>query len=119
MVRSFDGAYAIEATCHAPSRHGVYSEIYRVLKPGATFAMYEWCLTPQYDASNALHRRIKKQIEEGDGLPDMARTTEIDAAVSGTYLAFPLFVCVVRAANCWHAVELQYFLNSLIVNLRT
>lgn len=84
VVRSFDGAYAIEATCHAPSRHGVYSEIYRVLKPGASFAMYEWCLTPKYDASNALHRRIKKQIEEGDGLPDMARTTEIDAAVSGT-----------------------------------
>jgi hypothetical protein len=44
---------------------------------------YEWCLTDDYDSTNALHRKVKKQIEEGDGLPDMARTTEIDAAVTG------------------------------------
>jgi 2-polyprenyl-3-methyl-5-hydroxy-6-metoxy-1,4-benzoquinol methylase len=31
---SFDGVYAIEATCHAPRRQGVYGEIFRVLKPG-------------------------------------------------------------------------------------
>ena len=38
----FDGVYAIEATCHAPRREGVYSEIFRVLKPGQVFACYEW-----------------------------------------------------------------------------
>ncbi len=68
----FDGAYAIEATCHAPRREDVYGEIFRVLKPGRYFACYEWCLTPLYDANNELHRLIKKKIEEGDGLPDMA-----------------------------------------------
>lgn len=68
----FDGVYAIEATCHAPEREGVYNEIYRVLKPGQIFACYEWCLTPKYDKENAFHRKIKKKIEEGDGLPDMA-----------------------------------------------
>mmetsp|Transcript_18951 Transcript_18951/g.26748 ORF Transcript_18951/g.26748 Transcript_18951/m.26748 type:complete len:366 (+) Transcript_18951:303-1400(+) len=47
---SFDAAYAIEATCHAPDRVGCYSEIYRVLKPGAIFACYEWCLTDRYNA---------------------------------------------------------------------
>lgn len=45
------------------SREGVYGEIYRVLKPGAVFACYEWCLTDKYDASNEKHRLIKKQIE--------------------------------------------------------
>jgi sterol 24-C-methyltransferase len=35
---SYDGIYAIEATCHAPDKVGIYSEIYRVLKPGAYFA---------------------------------------------------------------------------------
>lgn len=44
-------------------REGVYSEIYRVLKPGSVFACYEWCLTDKYDASNEKHRLIKKQIE--------------------------------------------------------
>ena len=42
---SFDGVYAIEATCHAPDRTKVFAEIYRVLKPGQMFACYEWCLT--------------------------------------------------------------------------
>ena len=32
--QSYDAAYAVEATCHAPDRVGVYSEIARVLKPG-------------------------------------------------------------------------------------
>jgi sterol 24-C-methyltransferase len=39
---SFDAAYAMEATVHAPSLEGVYSEIFRVLKPGGTFGVYEW-----------------------------------------------------------------------------
>jgi ubiquinone/menaquinone biosynthesis C-methylase UbiE len=33
-ANSFDGVYAIEATCHAPRREDVYGEIFRVLKPG-------------------------------------------------------------------------------------
>mmetsp|Transcript_33954 Transcript_33954/g.44802 ORF Transcript_33954/g.44802 Transcript_33954/m.44802 type:complete len:423 (-) Transcript_33954:442-1710(-) len=78
---SFDGVYAIEATCHAPDRLGVYGEIMRVLKPGATFACYEWCLTDKYDAKNVHHRKIKKAIEEGDGLPDMIPTWEVDEAL--------------------------------------
>lgn len=71
---TFDAAYAIEATCHAPDRVGCYSEIYRVLKPGSIFACYEWCLTDKYDPNNEEHVLIKKQIEEGDGLPDIATT---------------------------------------------
>lgn len=38
---SFDAVYAIEATVHAPSLAGVYTEIFRVLKPGGTFGVYE------------------------------------------------------------------------------
>jgi len=72
---SFDAVYAIEATCHAPERDGVYSEIFRVLKPGGIFATYEWCLTDKYDKNNEVHRKIKKDIEVGDGLPDMVHTS--------------------------------------------
>ena len=38
---SFDAVYAIEATVHAPSLEGIYSEIFRVLKPGGTFALVD------------------------------------------------------------------------------
>lgn len=72
---SFDAVYAIESTCHAPDRKKVYSEILRVLKPGGVFACYEWCLTDKYDAENAEHRQTKRDIEVGDGLPDLVHTS--------------------------------------------
>ena len=92
----FDGAYAIEATCHAdkvnilvqsciphccPKLHDltnigigvqlqdVYLEIYRVLKPGTYFASYEWVSTKEYDAKNRDHVRIMDEINYGNGLP--------------------------------------------------
>merc|ERR1711966_221969 len=78
---SFDAVYAIEATCHAPDRVGVYSEIHRVLKPGGVFATYEWCLTDKFEADNVEHCKIKKAIEVGDGLPDMCHTSVCSKAL--------------------------------------
>ncbi|KAK9169837.1 hypothetical protein Syun_001977 [Stephania yunnanensis] len=72
---SFDGIYAIEATCHAPDAVGCYKEIYRVLKPGQHFAAYEWCMTDSFDPKNQEHQKIKAEVELGDGLPDI-RTTK-------------------------------------------
>lgn len=68
---TFDKVYAIEATCHAPKLEGVYGEIYRVLKPGGTFAVYEWVMSDRYDESNPEHRKIAYEIEVGDGIPKM------------------------------------------------
>lgn len=60
---SYDAAYAIEATCHAPDLVGVYKEMLRVVKPGGRVALYEWCMTDKYDASNPTHKRISLGIE--------------------------------------------------------
>ena len=73
---SFDAAYQIEATCHAPDIRGVYAEIFRILKPGGRFASYEWCLTDKYDEGNAEHRQCKHDILLGNGLPDLRGTRE-------------------------------------------
>jgi len=78
----FDAIYQIEATAHAPDKVACYSELYRVLKPGGVFASYEWCLTKKYDPDNAEHVKIKKGIEEGDGLPDIATTDEVVIALT-------------------------------------
>jgi len=80
-ANSFDGVYAIEATCHAPDRRKVYSQIMKVLKPGGMFACYEWCLTDKYQPDNADHRWMKKKVEEGDGLPDIAYTWDCKGAL--------------------------------------
>ncbi|KAK4688218.1 sterol 24-C-methyltransferase, partial [Tremellales sp. Uapishka_1] len=68
---SFDAVYAIEATCHAPTFEGIYGEIYKCLKPGGLFGVYEWCMTDAWDASNPEHKRIQHGIEIGDGIPEM------------------------------------------------
>lgn len=72
---TFDAVYAVEATVHAPECEDVYGEVFKVLKPGGTFGLYEWCLTPKYDHDNPEHRRIRHDIELGDAIPEL-RTIE-------------------------------------------
>jgi len=78
---SFDAVYAIEATVHAPSLEGVYSQIFRVLKPGGVFGVYEWLMTDKYDNDNARHREIRLGIEQGDGISNMVKISEGIAAI--------------------------------------
>jgi sterol 24-C-methyltransferase len=79
---TFDAAYAIEATVHAPDHSRLYGEFYRVLKAGARFASYEWCLTGCYDPKNPKHQQIKKAIEKGAGLPDIPCMGEVRDALT-------------------------------------
>ena len=60
---SFDAVYAIEATCHSHSREKVYGEMFRVLKPGGMFGVYEWSMTDKYDPCNLEHKQVKEGIE--------------------------------------------------------
>ena len=78
---SFDAVYAIEATVHAPSLEGVYSQIFRVLKPGGVFGVYEWLMTENYDNGNAEHREIRLGIEQGDGISNMVKIHEALTAI--------------------------------------
>ena len=75
--QSFDAAYHIEAIAHAPDKTTAYAEIFRVLRPGATFAGFDWCMTPLYDDDNPEHREIKQRIEYGNALPQIASFTDV------------------------------------------
>ena len=73
----YDAAFAIESMPHAPDKTAAFREILRVLRPGACFAGYDWCLTENFDPGNAEHLRIKNDIMVGDALPDIASTSEV------------------------------------------
>ncbi|XP_057974304.1 24-methylenesterol C-methyltransferase 2 [Malania oleifera] len=74
---SFDGAYSIEATCHAPKLEEVYAEIFRVLKPGSLYVSYEWVTTDKFVAGDAEHVEIIQGIERGDALPGLRSYADI------------------------------------------
>jgi sterol 24-C-methyltransferase len=78
---TFDAGYQIEATCHAPDLAACFSEAYRVLKPGALMAGYEWLMTDKFDAKNARHVTIKQGIEQGNGIPNLRTIAECKAAL--------------------------------------
>ena len=77
----FDAAFEIEATCHAADKTGLFREILRVLRPGGYFAGYAWCLTDQFDPSNAEHARINEAIVRYNGIQDLALTSEYCTAL--------------------------------------
>lgn len=85
---SFDAAYAIEATCHAPELEQVYSEVYRTLKPGGIFVAYEWVTTKHYDASDKKQVAIIDEIVIGNGLPKA--NSWKDAEEAGKKVGFQL-----------------------------
>jgi sterol 24-C-methyltransferase len=78
---TFNHAYQIEATCHAPDTTAAYREILRTLKPGGMFASYEWCLTDKFDPNNAEYCSIKENIMVGNGLPELRHYSVVVRAV--------------------------------------
>ena len=75
---SFDAAFAIESTEHAPDKLSIYGEVFRLLKPGGRFAGYEYCLTERFDPSNPHHLEVKAGIELGGGMYDIDPRHVID-----------------------------------------
>eukprot|EP00667_Euglena_gracilis_P013315 EG_transcript_13724 len=78
---SFDAVYAIEATCHAPSRLGVFSQMYRVVKPGGLIGLYEWVMTDKFNPQNSEEKAIKLGVEHGDSIAELTDKAAVLAAV--------------------------------------
>ena len=78
---SFDAVYAIESTFHAPDKVSIYGEVHRLLKPGACFAAYEYCLTDRFDRQDPNHLEIKASIELGGGMLEIDDMPTVDNAL--------------------------------------
>jgi sterol 24-C-methyltransferase len=78
---SFDGAYTLEACCHAEDRRRPFGEVFRVLKPGARFAGTDWCLTDRFRPGDPRDERVKLAIEKGNGVAALAPAAALTAAL--------------------------------------
>lgn len=81
---TFDAAYAIEATSYAPSLQGVYTEIFKALKPGGTLAVYELIMTDNMDEDNSSHRQLRADLERGMGVPSLAKISDAIQALKAS-----------------------------------
>ncbi len=79
---SFDAAYSIEATCCAPDKVSIYRKVFRLLKPGAHFAAYEYAVTDRFDPQDPHHLKIKADIQLGGGLLVIDDSETIDDALA-------------------------------------
>ncbi|VAI24856.1 unnamed protein product [Triticum turgidum subsp. durum] len=121
---SFDGAYSIEATCHAPRLQDVYGEVYRVLMPGRLYVSYEWVTTPLYRADDPAHVEAIHGIERGDALPGLRRQDEIASIAQevGFEVVQELDLALPPSLPWWTRLKmgrLAYWRNSLVVRVLT
>lgn len=77
----YDAAFAIDSMPYAPDKTVAFREIFRVLRPGAYFAGYDWCLTEDFDPENREYLQIKQDIMVGNGLLDISPIPEICGAL--------------------------------------
>jgi len=101
---TFDGAFCVEAACHAPDLSELYTEVAKVLKPGAYFASYEWLTTPTYDANNPKHYQIIAGIAEGNALPGIRNIDDCikAAADAGLEVVDTVDVDLIDREIPWH-----------------
>ncbi len=78
---SFDGAYTLEACCHAEDRRRPFAQVFRALKPGARFAGTDWCLTDRFRPGDPRDERVKLDIEKGNGVAALSSSTALLAAL--------------------------------------
>ena len=115
---TIDGAYAIEATCHAPDPTACYAEALRVLKPGSKFATYEWVYTDKYNKDDPEHRKAGDLIEIGNGLPDIRTAEQCAAAMrEAGFVDVEWEDLALKAEIPWYDPIVPYFFS--IKNFKT
>ncbi|XP_042434714.1 24-methylenesterol C-methyltransferase 2-like [Zingiber officinale] len=76
---SFDGAYCVQAACHARRLEDVYREVFRVLKPGALFVTDDWVTTALYRPDDPRHVEAIRGTERGGALATLRAQHELAA----------------------------------------
>ena len=85
---TFDGAYEVQAFSYAPDLLKVMREVFRVLRPGASFSYLDWVLLPGFDPTNAHHADLLHRSRFVLGGVDAPRPEQVIAAMQSVGFEF-------------------------------
>jgi sterol 24-C-methyltransferase len=109
--KQMDAAYAIEATVHVPLKD-VYTEVYRILKPGGMFYSIEWVLLDRFDEKNPFHFEKRRAIEIGNGIAMLPTIKDVlGAARSSDFEVLHSHIADERKDIPWYAPLLPRLLS--------
>ena len=74
---TFDALYQIQALTYAKNKKAVFSEMFRVLKPGGRLSFLDWVLLDDYDPKIEHHRQLLKKIKPLIGAVNSPTAEEI------------------------------------------
>merc|ERR1712190_312466 len=77
---SFDAFYQVQAMTYAADLKNVFSEIYRVVKPGAKISVLDGVMLDGFEAKDASHRKLLRETREVTGWGSLWHHTEWKAA---------------------------------------
>lgn len=67
---SFDALYQIQVLTYADDKKALFTELFRVLKPGGKLSFLDWVRLPNLDLKNPHHREIMEKVKPLIGAVD-------------------------------------------------
>lgn len=79
---SFNALYQIQVLTYAKDKEKLFSELFRVLKPGGKISFLDWVQLDNYDSTNAHHRDLLKRVKPLIGAIDTPTPEEIKSKLA-------------------------------------
>ena len=82
--QTFDAFYQIQALSLCKDLLALFSEIYRVLKPGARISLLDWASLPAYDPTNPEHAELMRRVKPLIGAVGTPTPKSFEKALTGS-----------------------------------
>merc|ERR1712187_192026 len=77
---TFDAFYQVQAMTYAQNLTAVFSEIYRVIKPGAKISVLDGVMLDGFNGSDPYHKRLLRETREVTGWGHLTHYSEWETA---------------------------------------
>ncbi|KAJ5995285.1 hypothetical protein N7481_002262 [Penicillium waksmanii] len=81
---SFDAFYQIQALSLCKDLPALFTEIYRVVKPGAKISLLDWMALPAYEPTNPEHAELMRRVKPLIGAVGTPTQESLEQALTGS-----------------------------------